>query len=226
MAKKNSSCTSLRRSKPHRSLFQGLFIFTEGRVTEKQYLKIVEGLIANHFGSKFSFNCRYIETKNKSSPKNIRDAILKTLRELENLENYSREIWVLIDKDSWKQEDIDELFKLNQKPDLKSKVNSINILMSDPKFEIWLLLHFEEANGVSTSREIDIRLKKFLPDYNKHCSPSTFSMISVTTAIQRAKKKEKIESSNVRAPVYKLIERMFELAKNQQVSPGVFKKSI
>lgn len=226
MVKKNSGITSLRRPKAKRSLLHGLFIFTEGRFTETEYLRIIENLITSKNGGALSFHCEYINPKNKSSPKNIRNSILRTLKGFETLPENSREVWVLIDKDSWKQEDIDDLFQLNQLENHKRKVGSINVLMSDPKFEIWLLLHFEEANGVCTPRDIDIRLKKYLPGYNKHCSASAFSMESVEIAIQRAKKKERTESSNVKAPVYKLIERMIELGKNQQISPGIFKNNV
>jgi hypothetical protein len=39
--------------------------------------------------------------------------------------------------------------------------------LSNPKFEYWLLLHFNDGTGIASSRDCSDRLKRHLPGYDK-----------------------------------------------------------
>ena len=77
----------------------------------------------------------------------------------------SNEIWVLIDQDDWPASDVESL---KEGKSIRQAVSIYKVLQSIPKFELWVLLHFDKANGISTSKEIDERLKTIIQNYNKH----------------------------------------------------------
>ena len=58
------------------------------------------------------------------------------------------EAWVVVDKDQWGDAQLNSLFRWSQ-----SSTN-FGFALSNPKFEYWLLLHFEDGNNVSTSRDV------------------------------------------------------------------------
>lgn len=62
------------------------------------------------------------------------------------------------------------------------------VVISNPKFELWLLLYYEEANGVKTSQDCDEHLKKFITNYRKNL-PNDFPMENTEIAVERALKK-------------------------------------
>ena len=45
-----------------------------------------------------------------------------------------------------------------------AKANDINLAISNPSFELWLLLHFRSGPGAKHRDEIVKMLKKFVPD--------------------------------------------------------------
>jgi hypothetical protein len=53
---------------------------------------------------------------------------------------------------------------------MKSAAGGIRrgIALSNPKFELWLLLHFEPIAGCITAHSVDGRLAMYLPAYDKH----------------------------------------------------------
>ena len=92
----------------------------------------------------------------------------------------------------------------------KERVSSF--ALSNPNFEYWLLLHFEDGNGILNSQECITRLKRYLPNYRKDIDGKKITLELIKIAISRAKKRDvsringlpKICSTNV----YKLVERI------------------
>lgn len=84
--------------------------------------------------------------------------------------------------------------------------------LSNPNFEYWLLLHFEEGNGIVNSQECLTRLKRYLPNYKKDIDTKKFTFDLINSAITRAKQrdKKKVEDLPVlwSTTVYKLVERI------------------
>ena len=58
-----------------------------------------------------------------------------------------REAWLVVDKDQWTDDQLIKLLEWSQKAD------NYGFALSNPKFEYWLLLHFEDASGVKNSRD-------------------------------------------------------------------------
>ncbi len=110
-----------------------------------------------------------------------------------------------------KQTEIDEAYKL-------AKENGIEIIMSTPSFELWLLLHFEYTTHAFVSNDEVIKyLKKHISDYDKNKDIYTNLKNLTDDAINNAKKlklhfgiKEKDNISNNKynptTDVYKVVE--------------------
>ena len=64
-----------------------------------------------------------------------------------------------------------------------------HLAVSNPKFELFLVMHFEKANGCATPEKIDAVLKKHWPRYAKRVPPTQFSVKQVRSAVENAKVK-------------------------------------
>ena len=62
--------------------------------------------------------------------------------------------------------------------------------LSNPKFEYWLLLHFEEGTGITSSRDCSDRLKRHLPAYDKGIDARTITPERIDEAIRRARRQD------------------------------------
>ena len=82
--------------------------------------------------------------------------------------------------------------------------------VSNPKFEYWLLLHFEDGNGVNIKNCIQ-RLKAYLPHFDKNHVEIDKLKDKIDDAIKRANMKDK---SHCKWPaqngstVYRLVEKL------------------
>lgn len=195
----------LSRKKPARSFTKQIHIYTEGSVTEEEYINNLKKTILSGATSHHKFSIRVKNSSNKTSPKNIQKSIRNDVRNFE--EKQYHEIWVLIDEDNWPQEDIENL---KHDTFIKNKVQTFRVLISSPKFELWLLLHFENGIKISNSADVDRRLKPYIPDYNKHCSQNLFNLSNVRLAITNAKKLIQ-NKSNVYTEAYILFEYLLSL---------------
>lgn len=117
------------------------------------------------------------------------------------------EAWLVIDKDHWTGVQIDELTKW------VDHHGNRGLAVSNPRFEFWLLLHFEMGNDVHTSRECTIRLQRYLDDFSKHIDPRAITLFGIEAAIQHAKLRDNPPCSDWphdsgSTTVYRLVERM------------------
>lgn len=195
----------LSRKKPARSFTKQIHIYTEGSVTEEEYINNLKKTILSGATSHHEFSIRVKNSNKKTSPKNIQKSIRNDVRNFE--EKQYHEIWVLIDEDNWPQEDIENL---KHDTFIKNKVQTFRVLISSPKFELWLLLHFENGIKISNSADVDRRLKPYIPGYNKHCSQNLFNLSNVRLAITNAKKLIQ-NKSNAYTEAYILFEYLLSL---------------
>jgi hypothetical protein len=93
------------------------------------------------------------------------------------------EIWLVVDKDCWTDVQLDDL---QQWVLAKDKVFR-GLALSNPKFEYWLLLHFEENDGTGNYSG---RLRQYLPGYNKCLDMHAFDMDKINAAIGRARQRD------------------------------------
>ncbi len=179
--------------------YRKLFIIScEGKETEIQYFRLIQS-----YNPEILVDC---PTRNRqSSPFQV----LKTLKQriMEKNPRPPYEAWLVIDKDHWTGVQIDELAKW------VDHHGNRGLAVSNPKFEFWLLLHFEMGNDVHTSRECTIRLQRYLDDFSKHIDPRAITLFGIEAAIQHAKLRDNPPCSDWphdsgSTTVYRLVERM------------------
>lgn len=143
--------------------------------------------------------------KNRSSPLQVLKRIKACIEE--GSLRSSDEAWVVIDKDNWAEEHLVMLFEWSKKSE------NYGLAMSNPKFEYWLLLHFEDGYGISNGNECSVRLKKYLPEYDKSFDPRNITKIMIDKAIARAKKNDNLSCEKwplkTGSTVYRLIQRIY-----------------
>ena len=72
--------------------------------------------------------------------------------------------------------------------------------MSNPKFELFLVMHFEKANGCTTAAKVDAALKRHMPGYDKRLTPTQFSLEDVRGAIANAREKRVARADELPGP--------------------------
>lgn len=153
--------------------YRKLFIISvEGARTEPQYFSIF-----NRGQSVVKVAC--LKSANDSAPAKVLNRMKQYLRE-QSLRK-SDEAWLVVDKDQWSDEQLAELY------DWSNQKGNYGFALSNPKFEYWLLLHFEDGVGVSSSRNCVDRLRRHLPDYEKYVDVTKFSDDRIREAIVRGR---------------------------------------
>lgn len=176
---------------------QMFVIATEGEKTEPHYFSVLNE------GQKV-IRIKHLKGDSKSAPAYV----------LKRMKNYIRterlrkgdEAWLVVDTDRWSEQQLSELVQWSQTNE------QYNLAVSNPKFELWLLLHFEEGRGVSSARDCDQRLNTYLPGYDKGCMDANTVLSSVHSAIDRAKRRDTQPSDpwprSTGTTVYKLVEKI------------------
>jgi hypothetical protein len=88
--------------------------------------------------------------------------------------------WIVFDADENSQTQIDKAVKI-------SRSIGANIALSNPCFELWYLLHFEDRRESIDRRETVARLMKHLPNYNKSLDCCEALEAGQAAAMERAK---------------------------------------
>lgn len=151
------------------------FVATEGTKTEPQYFAV--------FNSQQSVvHIKWLKGNQHSSPENVLKRI-ETHIKRETLKK-SDEAWLVVDKDCWTENQLEKLYQWSQQAD------NYGFALSNPKFEYWLLLHFEDGNAIASTQDCSSRLAKYLPEYNKGIDPHKFPRQNILEAIDRAKMRD------------------------------------
>ena len=179
---------------PYRKLF---VIATEGAKTEPQYFDILRKLKSEQVTISIP------EGKNKSDPENVLKRMKEHLKK-EGLKS-SDEAWRVVDKDRWRDEQIEKLHEWT-----KQKEN-YGLALSNPRFEYWLLLHFVDGD-ISSTQNIEKLLNSHLPNYsqNKAVDSQKITLKRIEEAISRAIKRDTPPCEDwprlpYRTTVYKLV---------------------
>lgn len=93
------------------------------------------------------------------------------------------EAWILIDVDEWNRADIVDLLKWAEAD------SRHHVAISNPKFELFLVMHFERGKGCTTSYAVDSALKKHMPRYDKRLSRTQFRRDRILDAVRNAEMK-------------------------------------
>ena len=158
---------------------------SEGEVTEPEYVRMLRG----HYGIPAGL-VKHIKT-GKSNPLGIvreavkrkKDNIRRAAKDEEVLVN---EWWVLFDTEGSRHPHarIPEALRL-------AEANDIRVAMSDPSFELWLLLHFRYTTRQYLDADETITdLRKEMPEYradHKYPSPARL-MERIDNALENAER--------------------------------------
>lgn len=178
-------------------------VFTEGRITEPQYVKVLKGIYRG-------VNVQIIERYAGSSPKIL---VEKALDYQGNFDEYD-EIWCLFDKNDHQDEYIEEVIQ-------KARKNNIMTAITNPCFELWLVLHQEDQFGYVSKEDIQKRSQTLGLTNNKHLSEigKKLSREKYDDAKTRALHIQNIIHKGIRKPwanpssqVWKFVDRLAELS--------------
>lgn len=156
--------------------YKKLFVIaTEGNKTEPIYFRLFcdEALIVR-------INC--LKGNHESSPSSVLKRMTDYLQREEL--KLSDQAWLVVDKDQWTEQQLTKLHRWSLRQD------NYGFALSNPKFEYWLLLHFEDGVGVTSARDCTERLKRWIPEYDKGLDTRKTRLPQINAAINRAKKRD------------------------------------
>jgi len=156
--------------------YKKLFLIaTEGSKTEPTYFTSLTGAAS-------VVHVKTLEGQSRSAPHQV----LKRMKDYLDRERLqpSDEAWLVVDQDRWTD---DQLTKLHQ---WSLQATNHGFALSNPKFEYWLLLHFEDGSGIASSKDCTNRLKRWIPDYDKGIDTRKIALAQIKQAIRRAQKRD------------------------------------
>ncbi|CAI3958209.1 unnamed protein product [Commensalibacter communis] len=195
-----------KRKTANREYRKTFHILWEGRVTEKEYFEWI--------GRKTGIVIRSIKKSNDdtTSCKKLLNLAEKYLVNHKDDIKRGDEIWIIIDQDNRNETDP----YLDQLIGWQDPTRKYFVAVSDPKFEYWLLLHFECANNLSDAQNCCDRLEQCCQKQDAKYKlskkfPSHFyTLDKVESAICNAKKRNrcKNEDDPFYTDVYLLVEKI------------------
>lgn len=157
--------------------YKRLFVVaTEGQLTEPAYFSLLNDAVV------FS-HVRLANAGNDSAPKHVLRRMEAELAKASMRDG--DKAWLVLDKDRWTHEQLTKVFAWTQGHSWRG------LALSNPKFEYWLLLHFEDGHGVASSADCTRRLARHLPNYDKGIRPGLLSLEQVRSAVRRAQQRDK-----------------------------------
>ncbi|WP_103562460.1 RloB family protein [Actinomadura rubteroloni] len=183
-----------------------IYIYHEGEQSEKGYFR---GLCS----SVRSPNIKILVSPARGNPLSMVEyAIDSTYRVSGGDIQEQDEIWCVFDIEAPIPQP-----KIAEAVDLAMR-KGVRLVISNPCFEIWLLLHFSEHNAYLTTNSAYRKLRLHLPNYDKHVDYVTFSS-NYVIAKDRAKILDRrhqdtgdIVKKNPWSNVWELVDHLMELS--------------
>lgn len=192
---------SLARKKSKRPYRPVCFLSTEGR-TERDYfsMDVFRDLgVARQFPKG--------PHKDRTNPREV----LKRMRTMLHDSSFraSDQAWIVVDIDTWEQEEIDAILAW------ECEDTRHHLAISNPKFELFLVMHYENAKGCTTPARVDAALKRHFPAYDKRLSSSQYVADQVLEASDVARERRKACHEKVPIPgmtdVYLLVDSLIDM---------------
>jgi len=178
---------------PYRRLY---VISPEGSKTEPRYFA---------FFSSTKCTVKVLPNRHKPDPLHV----LRYAEEYvnQNILRPDDEIWLVIDRDTWPEEKLATVHSACQE-------KGFGLALSNPCFEYWLLLHFEDGNRAGTTSNCRRKLKRHLPDYNKNHVENRKLQEGINQAIERARRQDVPPCTDwprkAGTTVYRLVEKLMD----------------
>ncbi|OGQ94755.1 MAG: hypothetical protein A2521_16675 [Deltaproteobacteria bacterium RIFOXYD12_FULL_57_12] len=161
------------RRPPFRSYRKIFVLATEGQKTEPAYFAM--------FNSK-TVQVKILESRYRTAPLQVLDRAKQFARDTEIRKG--DEVWLVIDRDNWTVAQLREVFT-------GCRQHNFSLAVSNPCFEYWLLLHFEDGRAVFDARSCRVRLQRYLPEFDKGHVEISKLRPGVVAAIDRAAGKDR-----------------------------------
>lgn len=202
---------------PGQRRYERLFVIAcEGKETEPQYFAQLLRKQFEDIWTKEKIAVKVLPGNTKTNCTQVLDRLKKYLKEENVIEPY--ESWLVVDKDRESNTD-ERIKKVYQWQKMKKDKDGNTIMnhaiaISNPKFEYWLLLHFEDGKGIQSSAQCSERLKKYLPDYDKGICIGKFTKENIAEAVRRAKLRDSPQCADwprtTGTTVYRLVEKLIQ----------------
>jgi hypothetical protein len=190
-----------------------VLIVCEGQKTEPEYfrdtareeeVRLVEVLIDDESGSPKTLVERAVARK--------RAAAREAKRNRDDNFKYD-EVWCVFD--------VDEHPKLKEAED-QAKANGIRLAISNPCFELWFVLHFQDQNAYVDRKRIQSSCRAHVSEYNKQMSYDVLRdayahAVSRARVLDARHDRDGAPGSNPSTWVYQLTERLRQLSRGEQL---------
>jgi len=190
--------TRFQRKQATRDYRKVFYLFTEGYKTEPLYFSMLQEICPEHIHLKIK-------------PHETKSDVLHVLKRAKHFIRNEKprvensEFWLIVDVDDRTPKQFDKLKQWSKEK------NNYCLAISNPCFEYWLLLHFEKGDAVYNLKD---RLKKHMPNYEKHTIDEKILLPKIITAIKNAKEKHRQSSNDCFAgncsTVYILVEKIIK----------------
>lgn len=145
------------RQKPTKDPKPIIFVVCEGEVTEPEYLR------------GFNKHCRNPRVRifdGGGVPRTIVERAKEIKQKAEKRARAEKDENLRYDE-VWCVFDVDEHPSVEDAKQM-AKENELELAISNPCIELWLLLHFRESPGMQDRHKLLEMMKKYIADYNKH----------------------------------------------------------
>lgn len=139
----------------------------------------------------------------RSSPEAVFERLKAAKAEFAEAEGDS--YWLCIDRDAWKAHVLGDAVH-------QAAQQGYQIAVSDPCFEIWILLHYEgPSDTFSNCKEVIGRLKNLLGGYTKRCCQiAELREQHVHDAMRRAKSLDDESNTGNKTGVYRILDELLK----------------
>lgn len=199
----------LARRGPSRDPLPVMLVVCEGKVTEPRYLE----------GFRLAYGASTVRVHIRSPGGDPRllvqcaadlaqEAQDRARREGDDNLRYD-EVWCVLDVDEHARLDEARLF---------ARTKSISLAVSNPCFELWILLHFADHAAHVERKRASSLVQKHLPGYGKHVpfeavEPGYPEAVTRAAALDQRHERAGTEGANPSTGVYRLTERIRQLGK-------------
>lgn len=192
----------LQRKGPRREPYPRFLIVCEGEKTEPGYFRNL------HHTARLPIK---LEICPGGTPKTLVETAVGKKREAEELARREKNQWLRFDE-VWCVFDIDEHLFV---PDAKQQArdNSIRLAISNPCFELWVLLHFQDQRAELSRHSAQSLCRKHLPGYQKdlpceELTPRRSDAIRRAADLDAWQLTRGCEGGNPSTQVHHLVERL------------------
>jgi len=194
----------LRRRPPRREPKRRILVLCEGGVTEAGYFKNLRSEHRNQLVD--------VEIDPQGGvPKTLVERAAARKKEAEREARSQRDDFLRYDE-VWCVFDVDEHPHL---PDAQQQArdNGIELAVSNPCFELWALLHFQDHSAFVERRRLRGMLKRHLPGYDKalpyeRLRPGYTQAVQRATDLDRRREEAGVVGGNPSTGVYRLTEKI------------------